>query len=418
MVTPIINGNPPDADAFMNSYGSNLNDIAQMIFNADYIGFNTRLNNTGAPKLNKSFFSTFKADNADAVQGFVYDATNDLYETPDLSTGLTEYVIIEADDDTISWTNNDTRLMKISSGKWLLYGTAGTDAVKRSQIHKSLWYGTDGTDQLILDFTNVTAVKTSHTNDVDKKAYFARTAADIPSSFGNYSSSLAITFNDTVNNTNFSSWSDLTIGTSNFNAIISCRWQVPSGNSLNNITTVSPSGSISSLEIGTDLSADETDNPATANLLAQSGLDGQDDAALGTSTVIFIYEGTITVIPSFDGTPTTTQIVFNVDNSIPAMSAAGSLSSEGLLISTLIFKDTASETVTNAIPIINSTIDVTSSEQISLSSDGSNFTNVNNTEIVRPSPNGTDLQRKIVITRTDLSKLDIVTEQLVKYNYY
>ena len=99
------------------------------------------------------------------------------------------------------------------------------------------------------------------------------------------------------------------------------------------------------------------------------------------------------------------------------MTAAGSLSVEGADDSTLIFKDTVAST-DNAIAVINSTIDAASSEQISISANGgSNWTDVNNTEIARPTA-GTALWRKIVITRTDLSKLDKVTEQSVKYNIY
>ena len=113
-------------------------------------------------------------------------------------------------------------------------------------------------------------------------------------------------------------------------------------------------------------------------------------------------------------------IDFFTDNSIPDTTQADSLSTEGYTdnTSTLIFKDTTSSSVTNAIASINSSIDGTSSEQISISANGgSDFTDVNNGEIARPIV-GTALWRKLVITRTDLSKLDQVTEQAVKYNFY
>ena len=131
---------------------------------------------------------------------------------------------------------------------------------------------------------------------------------------------------------------------------------------------------------------------------------------------LVLCSGDITWVES--GTDhTTSNTDFYTDHSIPDFTAAGSLSAEGAYTSTLIFKDTT-ESVTNCIPVINSTIDASSSQQISVSADGgSSWTDVNNAEIARPTA-GTSLWRKITITRTDLSVLDTVTEQAVKYNFY
>ncbi len=401
----VKDGELTDADGVMNSVGSNFNDIAQNIFNADYIGFDSRLTNNTTPNLKNVFYSTFTSDDADTNFGFDYDSTNDLYSTPDIDS--TEYIIIEATSLSGPWDDNNCKTSPFVSGKWLVYCTTGTDAVHRAQIHKSLWYGTNGTDALIDDFTSVTAVKTSHANDVDKRAILAE--------FSNTGSTPATefatgTFNDTSTNNNSSFWSDLTATSPDADGV-SMASQFALGNQVN-ITAVSPPGTDDSFEMGTDTSADELTNPANCKVNYIAGGSG----ASGRGSVIILCEGTLTWALT-----TITQdidIDYTADNSIPVMTAADTLANEGVNIATLIFKDTASASVTHAMSAINSTIDATSSEQISISANGgSNWTDVNNTEVARPTA-GTALWRKIVITRTDVSKGDIVTEQAVKYNFY
>lgn len=395
---PIVDDQVPSADEVLNAIGANFNDIAQNIFNADYIGFSSKLHNTGVPNLKNVFYSTFQVDDADTVYQFNYDATNDLYVIPDLSVIGTEYVIIEATSYNETWTGgtNDTYVLPISSGKWLVYCDTGTDAVHRAQINKSLWYGTTGTDQLILDFTSVTAVKTSHSNDVGKRAHYSSITNE--GSTGTYTG----TFVNTSTNTNCSSWSLCHTDSGASTA----RWEIPSGSTKN-----SASGTPStSDELGTDTSSDEVNNPADCQLESISGINTI------TVNAIILCSGDITW--GQGGVPgSTSNIDFFTDNSIPDMTAADTLTNEGIGTSTLIFKDTVLST-DNAIPVINSTIDATSSEQISVSANsGGAYVDVNNTEIARPTA-GTGLWRRIVITRTDLSKEDIVTEQAVKHSFY
>ena len=391
-----------DITAIINLTGTLFQDTAQMIFNADYIGFDSRLHNTGVPNLKNLLYSTFTADDADTNFGFVYDSTNDLYIAPDL--GDNEYVIIEADDASISWANNNTKLVKISSGKWVLYGTTGTAAVQRAQVHKSLWYGTTGSDQLILDFTNVTAMKTTHANDVGKRGHYAN--MNYTNQDTNPAALFTGTFADTSTNSNCASWSKINL------VLISggyARWEIASGTVRNNVTS-----STTSDELGTDTSGDEINNPANCQIDSNSD-NSLDDLILD---VIVLCSGDITWVAGGDTSGVnTSDIDFFTTHSIPDFTAAGSISSEGTDTSTLIFKNTVAST-DNAIAVINSTIDATSSEQRSISADGgSNFTNVNNAEITRLTA-GTALWRKIVITRTDLSKEDIVTEQAIKFEFY
>lgn len=405
----IENGQIADATEVMNALASNFVDTAQMIYNAKYNGFATNLGGAATPNLKNVFYSTFESDDADINYGFIYDPINDLYETPDLTTGLTEYIIIEAASLSAPWDSNNVKTLQISSGKWLVYCTSGTDAVRRAQIHKSLWYGTDGTDALMDDFTSVTAVKTTHANDVDKRA----TLAKLDYVSNNVTSTYTGTFNDTTTNNNSSVWSRVkatTVGTSG--GALTVRTEFASGNTVNSVS-IGANSTATSDEFGTDTSGDELTNPADIQLEHTSSFPNTNTSDID---VVILHEGTITW--SLVGGATVSEKDYTTDDSIPVMTSAGTLSAEGVGNSTLIFKNTASASVTNAIASINSTIDATSSQQISISADGGvNYTNVNNGEIARPTA-GTALWRKIVVTRATLDKLDKVTEQAVKYNFY
>lgn len=307
----IKNGNIADADEVMNSYGANFNDTAQIIFNSDYLGFDSRLANSGIPNLKNVFYSTFTTDDADTNIGFEYDSTNDLYFTINSQgTGSTE--------STQSIGDNTS-----SNSTFTSNFTANDDIIIRAIRIDSNAGGT-----LTVDIKQ--AGDTIATRNVAASSSISTT-----------------TFLD-----------------SDYSRIIE------SGQAFSIVVTHS-----------TNVVFLKTGESFTGSLmtLTNGTLPGEN----GGSTVNITAE--IAIDTSTEGT--------------------------------LIFKDTVAST-DNAIAVINSQIDATSSQQISISVDGgSNFTDVENAEIARPVA-GTALWRKIVIIRTDLTKIDKVTEQAVKFNFY
>lgn len=376
------------AAGFLTWCGSNFNDLAQMIFNSAYLGFDARLNNSGVPNLKNTFYSILPAVGAaSTIINFEYDAANDLYKTLDPSVFGTNYVIIEADDANPTWTNNNTQLLKIGTGRWVLYGTSGTDEVIRANIHKSLWYGTSGADQLIDDFTNVTALKTTVARDVGKQAHFQSSTGT-----GSLNATHTGTFANTSTNTDCSTWSKGGGGSGE-----GAGWEMPEGTILDQAINSSWDN------FGTDKTSDELNNPADCEAQKVTG------SGNGTCVSVILCVGDITWATS--GTWTRIERDFFTDDSIPLFTAV----TDDFLTSTLIFKDTVPST-DNAVLVINSQIDATSSEQRSLSADGgSNYVDVDNAEVGRLTA-GTALWRRIVITRTDDTKIDKVTEEAVKHS--
>ena len=365
---------------------SNFNDTAQNIFNAAYIGFDSKLNNTGVPVYKNVFYNILAG--ADVAINLEYNSGDGLYQTFDPATFGTNYVIIEADDASLSWTNNNAQLDKIGTGRWVLYGTSGTDEEIRANIHKSLWKGTDGTNQLIDDFTNITALETTVARDVGKQAHYFRVSGSAV-----LGSTYTGTFVNTSTNTDCSTWSNGGGGSGE-----GARWELPSGTTLDSAIN-------SSWDVyGDDKTADETNNPADCQAEKLSG-----GGTTGSCNAVILCVGDVTWVNS--GWATVVNRDFLTDDSIPLFTAA----TDDFLTSTLIFKDTVPST-DNAIAIISSSIDASSSEVRSLSANGgSNYTTFENAEIVRLTA-GTELWRRLVITRTDDTKIDEVTEEIVKHS--
>lgn len=203
--------------------------------------------------------------------------------------GDVPYFIIEASSISAigDFAINNCKISVFSTGKWLLQCTTGTNAVKRAQIYKTLFYGTNGTDPRASStyITGITALKTNISRDVGKRGIYA-----IATNANNTG-----TFSNTTTNTSCSAWS----------------WC--------DITAVGAN------EIGTDTEADEEDNPANVAMLkatnraqfqfpAGSLVNGGDATDPSTAVrAIILCAGTI----SWTNSPTVTD--FTADNSIPEL---------------------------------------------------------------------------------------------------
>ena len=401
MVTQIKSGNAADSEAIMGLTGQLFKNQLQTICNADLIGINAKMNlAAGTLNLSKTLYNSGVSDTSDTSYNFTYDGTNKYWACTDYSAATigTEYVIVEATSLSSPISINNCVSLKIGAGKWIIYCTTGTDAVRRAQIIKTLFYGTNGTDAKILAFTGITALKTSHANDVGKRAYYA-SGTKTGAATGNYTG----TFADTSTNSNCSIWS--IVSTNDIFGSSWARWEIPSGTILN---SVGPSAAGSVDELGLDKTADELNNPATCKI----NLSGATGGSSESGKAVIICNGAISWVATTMATSSNTDFMATY----PVFSAVGTQAAEGVYTSTLIFGDTASATTTNAIMCANYSIDATSSIQYSMSANGTNFVNCTDSTICDFVNTGTNLQRKIVITRTDLSKIDKVSQEGVIYN--
>ena len=240
--------------------------------------------------------------------------TNSIFDSNkyknDFPVGTEPFVIIEASSLSASWTDNNCLTQFLETGKWIVYCTTGTDEIKRAQIYKSLYYGTDGSDSLILDFSSVTAVKTSVTRDIGKQAHYAYQTSNYGVS-GSKSANYTGTFANTGSNNDCSSWSH--VYGSDF---ILSRWEMPNGTSLND----KPSESTTD-EIGTDTTVDEINNPADCDLYQSTTL-----ARIAYGEIIILCVGDITWVATKESgaSQTVNNIDFFSDHSIPIMTAVSS----------------------------------------------------------------------------------------------
>ena len=213
------------------------------------------------------------------------------------------FVVIEAT--TISSSSdfeiNNCGIIKIATGKWLLGCKVGSDEVKRAQIYKTLFYGTDGTNARASStyIAGITALKTSVSRDVGKRAY------NVFFSLSGASGSLSYTgtFTNTTTNNSVSSWSYLTSPSSGLRPMY---WELPNNTQLNQANAGN--------HFGTDRSSDEANNPANCRLTYSHTI-----GFTFTGRAVVLSSGGITWVQS--GSGTTTKIDFTADNSIPVMTA-------------------------------------------------------------------------------------------------
>lgn len=397
----IKNGQTGDPDEVMNAFGLQFKNGMNAFFNSDYDGWNAKLANTGSPQVKNLFYDTLQTDSADVNYGWYYDATNDLYQTVD-----TTYAKVSASSYTGNWTNgtNNVHVNGSSSTGWSVFCDTGTAEVRRAQIIKTLFYGTDGTDPLVLEFTTVTALQTTVTRDVDKRGHYIELQDTTTTTLITKEGTPA----NTTDNDDCSLWSNLDGSASGPDEVHASAY-IPSSTIVN---TASGGGPTTSDEIGTDTSGDEVNNPADFKVILDRHQGGGSGANARAEAVV-LTKGTVTWATT-GGTPTTDNDTdFTADHSIPAFTA---LSSD---TSTLIFQDTATATATNTLSTWNASIDASSTLTVSISYDGgSNYETITDATIQRNTNTGTAVWLKFEDARTDLTKTDKIIEQATAYNWY
>lgn len=145
----ISNGNVADADEVMNAMGSLFHTEAQNLFNATYIGFDSRINKDGLLPTNNLDYDVFLTDTMTATGDIDYDATNDVYWGPS-DMEVAEYVTYDEFEtgtiDTALWTTTigTYGAASESGGELHLSNSVSADASSGTQVvsDENVWtYG-------------------------------------------------------------------------------------------------------------------------------------------------------------------------------------------------------------------------------------------------------------------------------------
>jgi hypothetical protein len=217
------------------------------------------------------------------------------------------FIIIEADYlNTTAYTINSCVVEQISDGIWRIDNTNPNNETKRALIYKTLFYGTDGTNARITNYTiNVSHIRTNFKRDVGKKGYLA--ILNGASTSGTGDDDAIGTFTDTTNNLAFSSWSRLYSS----GADIDTFWKVPSTTVLNQQIDGGTKD-----EIGLNLVADEKNNPATCKLEYKTETTS---SRTGSVKALMLLKGNITWVTTINGEGSFKSIDFYEDFNIPLL---------------------------------------------------------------------------------------------------
>lgn len=219
----------------------------------------------------------------------------------------TSFVIIEAEDYVGTGTlNYSCEIRKIAAGKWIIFNSAASSAEKLPKIYAALFNdylsgATTGGEAEINNFIDVTAVKTTEATHVGR-SFFSSILLQQSGYSTNVSSTYTGTFSDTSTNTGVNFWSDCVSSVNK-----TARFEAPSATTINS----------GNLEIGTDTSGDNLDNPATC----QSELSNIANGG-GTARIIALVlsKGDVSWVYGA-GDAHTAETDWSNDNSIPLLTA-------------------------------------------------------------------------------------------------
>lgn len=198
----------------------------------------------------------------------------DVKEEIETLYGSDVYILIEAESisNVSHFAINNCTITPLGQGKWVLGCTTGTAEVRRAQIYKTLFYGTNGTNPRASStyLTNCSGIKTKVSRDIDKRGFYAHSRVVWSShdgGSGRVEIDLDITFSNTSTNLDYSIWSFAS--GSNFTAsspsvnVQHQKIETPKGTTI--LQRTSPG---STDHTGTDRTVDEFDNPPTLYLSA------------------------------------------------------------------------------------------------------------------------------------------------------
>ena len=344
----------------MNAMASNFVDNAQLLFNADYIGFDSRLNNDGVPQTKNVDYDAFTSDSIGTNTNMYYDTSMDAYIGPVQDDGDMT-VLCDFTSEAANWSITGS-------------GDAGSESV------------TDSSGNLAIRVT----VNPAH-------AYKNRTAVatwDTETDlFGDYSGVIRF-YTGGITGGGSGSYAPDMDGTVNLQLI---------GNLGQAITIYSASGGgasgwteaaiyIDVIKIGTKL-YHRTGASGNWTLVATLS-----DSTYGLKSTVYCKEG-------HGGSASGTRYTeFKLD-----WAKYNDLADAMELISSAV---TATASVTNAVGFFNYSSSGTITHSIS-ADNGSNYTAVNMEEIARPTA-GTQIMHKLNIVEGTA----LVTERALKYNLY
>jgi len=235
----------------------------------------------------------------------------------------TIYVVIEASSlgGLSNFEINDCNIAPFDTGKWVVWCDTGSDEVKRAQIIKTLFYGSNGTDGALLGASGVTALKTTDSRDVGKRAHYKYVYDVVDDTSMDYSTG---TFADTSTNTDSSIWRYLYVagdsGGSGKDGIV--QLEFPNGTSIGSLNGNS-GGTQTSDGFGTDSSSYEQDNPADVEIGISHSTNSGPTILASMCRTLILCSGALTWVDDRSFT-TSTEIDFFTDYSIPVFTAVTS----------------------------------------------------------------------------------------------
>jgi len=399
------------ADPLLNTFGTFFKNTMQNIWRNSYVEGSDISWNTGGftgPNFKRLIFSTLQSNSADKVFNAEYNATNELYQTIDLSSATLVYFDIYAtsvNTSTLTDVGNGVRTIQIDDNIWRLYSSSGT---VDKNINSAITILFDGLGSSATDPNGVTGLTDLRCSEATYQDHNVRFVSLGDSSSGNQNSGVEFVFGSSVtyfyigdfliSTESNSSGALFSFLRNNSGTIHTQESDDPGFNTIDDrntstIHSVAGTGVVGSLEV------------------TRSGGSGNKSGNIRTP-VLYPSSTTFTTIPTLGSSGS-----YSESGDILISATAPDTATFPLEISTVIFKNIVAETVVNTVTTTTTVIDPSSTLTILISYDGgSNFETFTDSTIQRNSNPGTEIQLKFTITRTDLTKIDEIREWATLFN--
>ena len=389
-------------------YGSNLMENLAFVAN---IGMNFALDGVTVTNQDNLKLDFFTSDTATVLSFMEYDSGSDYYNC--LDTSVTPYVyyvdIIATSLTEGDFAINNCQILQLQSDRWRVWCDTGTDAVKRAQVIKTLYYGTNGTDSTVLNsIVGLTALETSDASDIGLYFEYTKWIATVSSGTSSTATQTGA-FTNTSTNTLVCHWGAATVSDADNNDNDYSRWEILSGSA-----RVTATGNSAVTALGTDTEASEQSNPASCQLEVHN----QVNTNGGTYTVAVLMgmmAGTVNWTEVLGTNWSTSSMTTETYSGVPVLSAS-TMGTDDL---TCYFVTNSTTITTNeTVAIVKSLNSITPGNTLTTAvsfNGGSNYTTVTEKELATIANTGTSFLIKFTIVRALNTDTDYVTSYAAYY---
>jgi len=410
----IVDGQYLLADDLMNMYGLLFKNYTAVLWNTAYneggdtSSWNAKLHSDGNPQFLRMYNNTFQTNTAYEKSNLIYDSTNFYYYTIPITSANLIYIDIYAtsvNESTLTSSTNKIYCVKLDTNLWRVYSSNASVNQARNGLFTILFYGLGAGVTTPNGVTGLTELRIS---DVVLQDTIIRYIEYTGSPGVSTAWDNTITINTS---SNYFITSDYYYASVNSGYQLTTELFAPTGTSRDKVI-INPGGGSGNNTKDNRYTSSFYQISSNTTIMQQIHFLSAYGSCSGIQRCVYGRPSGTTVSNVITGGTQVTSGDITISNNAP------DIVNYPVETSYLILQNTTPITITNSITCWGTNIDTSTTLTESNSADGTNYISVQDSQITRYTNVGTDLRRKITLVRTDLTKVDKITEEVTIYNWY